>query len=277
MTVRIAFAALVLAACACTDSAAPGPVPGRGDAASDLARLAVSARRLEYRAAYRYEISGPLAPSAETRMEVFQKPPDVMRRVRTTTPERAGRTRTTMTWLLSSGNSHTSCFSLDFPAQQATCVQSGPPAGFFGLHGVDEVLELTQDPESFRSVRDAPDETIAGLQGRCFVADSRRQETGGTPKPQSPAGRAGADPSPQSRFEPSRYRFDLCYSSEGIPLRIRRTLVSPLPTNLGRGERVSLLLEATSVSRNVRDSFLEPPAPPTRPEDLRRSPAASPA
>lgn len=213
------------------------------DAAEELTEIATSADGMGYKATYRFGISGELAPAVETVMEIVQEPPQSLRRIQATTLDADGGRVTVSQWLIDREEGSFAC--ADY-ADGVKCVSRPAPTGVFGYAQVDEMLRAVRDPENFRAVERTDRVRIAGEEGTCFMA---------APQPATPA----PVRSPQPRFTPTVYRFEFCYTPDGILLRARRRIVGDVPEDL-RG-RTEATLEATAVSRSVGPEDLRMPGP----------------
>jgi hypothetical protein len=256
--------ALVLVASGCFGGKGE-PAEG-GEAATKLQEIARLSDPLEFKVVYRYEQRGPLRESAETRLEIVQRPPESLRKFETTTAG-ADETYTETSWYASKRSDPAdptselvfyTCYSGDFTTKGEVRCLEALPTGMFGRRQIDEVFDLVRDPqESFEEVRQMESATIAGEDATCFEARHRS----GAPAPTA---------SPQL-FDPRSHRLQLCYSSDGILLRLHREIDEPIPT--GQGELTSVM-EATSVSRTVRAADLRLPGPVADPDAPTPTPAA---
>ncbi len=214
-----------------------------GEASEELTEIATSADGMGYKATYRFGLSGELAPAVETVMEVVQQPPQSVRRIDAATLDADGERITVSQWLVDLDDGSFACADYD---DGVRCVPRPAPTGVFGYAQVDEMLRAVRDPENFRAVERTDRVRIAGEEGTCFMA---------APQPATPA----PIRSPQPRFIPTTYRFEFCYTTDGILLRARRRIVGDVPDDLlGRTEAT---LEATSVSREVGPEDLRLPGP----------------
>jgi hypothetical protein len=225
--------------------------------ARELRATSSLAARKTYKVDYRYTISGSLQAAADTTIRVVQRPPDRLRRIETTTKDPRGNERTVASWSIRRRADFFTCASY---GDDVNCLPSPGPSGAFGYSQLDEVAELLADPRSFASVARVSDATIVGERASCFQA---------TPHTQSPPPAT----SPQPRFVPTRFRFELCFARDGILVKIVRRITGPIPTGV---QGTEIVLQATSVSRSVRASDVALPGPVRNPRDLQPSPTRSP-
>ncbi|HVL81468.1 MAG TPA: hypothetical protein VM840_07755 [Actinomycetota bacterium] len=255
---------LALAAAGCRgDDEGPG---GGDDAAAALTEIAQKAEPLTYKATYRFQLRGPLAEGSETKLEIVQRPPESLRLFQTTTADADGKTFTESTWIVSkladaqeptSPLTFYSCWAGDRTTRGQVRCHEAPPTGMFGRRQIDEVFEFVRRPrESFESVESLGSQSIAGEEAACFEAVHQAE-------PPDPA----VSPAP---FDPRRHKLQLCYSTDGILLRMHRSIDEPVPTGLGYVEQV---LEATSVSRTVEDGEIELPGEVRTSSDLKATPS----
>lgn len=232
----VALAAAVgLVATACPGGDEP-PEP-----AEQLTRLAYDADDLAYAASYRYTLTGDLAEAVDTTMEIVQEPPTVVRKIATTTNTAEGESISIPQWLIQRDDESYACTR--YESEGIRCVDTPGTPGMFGFARVDEIFDLTRDPDGFAAVESSEGQQIAGEQATCFAA---RNHTATPPPEQSP-----------EIFTPRAFRFELCYASDGILLRARRVVAEEVPPELeGRQESV---LEATSVRRSFTPEELELP------------------
>lgn len=244
---RPILACVLLAAAACSRG-------GEGGDAGELVQLATKADTLTYRASYRYTLSGQLQRALRTTMHVAQRPPRSLRRIEVSTEGTDGKRVNVTEWLFDSGDRHYAC--TPYPAGEIACLRTGPHAGMFGSHQVDEIFSIAREADSFSSVKEGAAIELAGERARCF--DAR-------PKPSTPP----PVRSPQPRFTPTRFAIEICYTGDGIMTRARRRILDPVPSGVGGRES---LFEAISVSRKVAASELKLPGPVRGPDDLPLSP-----
>lgn len=247
MRPRLAAAALALA-CAAAGCIFGG---GNGDASGDLKELGDLGLAATYRATYRFDVAGPLAPAVTTVLKIAHDPPRSLRELRTTTPGADETPVTVEQWQAQGPNGTFSCTRYDDVGVR--CLKNPLLASTFGSARVDEFFDLARTEDAFETVERTGDERIAGIRAECFTA---------TPHdPTAPPIR-----SPQPRFTPERFTFELCYAPDGVLLRGRKTIEGPVPTNLE--DRRVTSVEALTVSSAVRPADLALPGPVVDPEDV---------
>lgn len=251
----VALLAFLLAGSACIfggDDAEDGEVSD--GATARLAELATAADDLAYEAAYRYVLTGPLAEGISYELRIAQNPPVSLRMVESTTSTPEGGEQTVRQWLVQRSDVNYACSRYSVGVR---CVRTGSPVGLFDLRQVDEIFAKARTPGGFDEVEELPSETIAGERGECF----RAVPEAATPPPER---------TPQPRFTPTRFVIEICYSSDGVLLRARRTITggvnedseeTAVPEDLTEEGRTEALLEATEVSREVSSSDVELPGP----------------
>lgn len=248
---RGATALAALAAVACS-----GGDKGAKEARS-LAKLAVSGDEVRYKASYAYVISGPLAQAIRTTIEVVQAPPNFSRRVQTQMTTTEGDKTAVNRWSIRRGSRFYTCHDVD---GEVACLRTPESAEIYGHDQIDEPALAARDPAGFKTVRRAGGATIAGQKATCYTAEP-------LPEP------APVVTSPQPRFIPTRFELELCYARDGIPLRIRRKVLGPVPSNVSGTES---LLEATSVRRGASRSDVVLPGPVREARALLRTPSPTP-
>lgn len=222
-------------------------------AADELTEIATLATEATYAATYRFVISGPLAAGQTTRMEIVQDPPASLRKLEvfTNTPE--GQPIRTASWLAQTAAGSFAC--AEYPELGVRCQRNPLADGTFGSATLDAFFDTPRVPNAYESVAKARRTVrVAGQVGTCFEATP----PSATPPPAS---------SPQPSFVPERFRFELCYTEDGILVYGRRTILGEVPSEIE--ERRQTVVEVASVSRVVQRRELELPGPVTDPEDLR--------
>jgi hypothetical protein len=241
-------AALLLLVPALLSSCVFGNSPG-GDAAEELTAIAGRTKETTYAAIYRFGFTGPLAPAVRTRMEIVQDPPNVLRRLDTTTPVKDGKPATVTSWYVRNANGNFACD--DYAQRGVRCTPNPVARGTFGSENLDQFFDAPRETDAFSSVRKiARPARIRGETGICFEA----VPTAPSPPPVT---------SPQPQITDARFRYELCYAEDGILLRGRRTVLE----QGGTGEREAVV-EAVSVSRVVEASELKLPGPVVDPQEL---------
>ncbi|HYZ93057.1 MAG TPA: hypothetical protein VFA34_11815 [Actinomycetota bacterium] len=245
---RSLVAALVLALS--TVSCLGGSPQGASTDLSDLAEKVTSAT---YAAVYRYSITGPLAPSVRTSLEIVQDPPVSVRRLETATPDSTGKPVSLRSWQVRNAQGDFAC--TDYQKLGVRCVRNPIVGGTFGSAQIDEFFDMPKKTETFSSVRRSTRRfRVLGEQGTCFEA-----------VPVAPTEPPITSPQPVTTSA-GRFRYELCYAEDGILLRGRRTILE----DVSSGPQREVLIEAVSISRVVEPRELRLPGPVTSPEDLRR-------
>lgn len=222
-------------------------------AAAELTEIAALGTDATYAAAYRFAITGPLAAGQTTRMEITQDPPASVRKLEVFTNSPEGEPIRTASWLARTSAGTFAC--AEYPELGVRCQPNPLDAGTFGSATLDAFFDTPRVPDAYESVAKARRTVrVAGQVGTCFEATPPSP----TPPPVS---------SPQPSFVPERFRFELCYTEEGILLHGRRTILGEVPADIE--ERRETVVEAVSVSRVVQRRELELPGPVAEPEDLR--------
>lgn len=250
----IGVLALLVVGSACIFGGDSEDGEGSDGTAARLVELATAADDLAYEAAYRYVLSGPLAEGISYELRIAQSPPVSLRMAESTTSTAEGGEQTVRQWLVQSADANYACSRYSVGVR---CVRTGRPVGLFDLRQVDEMFARARTPGGFDEVEELDDETIAGERGECFRAVPEAE----TPPPER---------TPQPRFTPTRFVVELCYSSDGVLLRGRRTVTggvdeeseeTEVPEDLEEEGRTEALLEATEVSREVSQEDVELPGP----------------
>lgn len=260
-----------LAASACSSGGGKDKATSPAD---DLKRLATLNDARVFHVKYSYGLAGTLATAVETEMEYIQKPPDSLRRIQTTTVgDKESKRFTQVQWFIASGAEFYSCYSLRFPDDTPKCLKSPPPRGLYGYSQIDEVLGFVRDPKAaFKTVKAAADTKIAGLKTKCFIADAKPTRAPlSTPEAASTPNPNGTSP---PIFDPTEYRFDLCYSNDGILMRMRRTAQGPLAS--GQQAPAAALFEATSLTRTVKAADFKLPGEVFQAKDSLSTPTPKP-
>jgi hypothetical protein len=222
-------------------------------AADDLNEFANAGAEATFLAGYQFKISGPLAEGRTTRIQIVQKSPIAIRKVEIVTKDREGNQLTTRSWLASNDKGSYSC--TDYAEVGVRCLPNPLASGTFGNAQLDEFFDTPRKEGAYSSVVKTPRSVrIAGEVGTCFEA----VPVAPTPPPIT---------SPQPRFVPERFRYDLCYSDDGILLRGRKTIQGEVPENVE--ERKETIVEALTVSRVVQPQELRLPGPVAGAEDVK--------
>jgi hypothetical protein len=210
-------------------------------AAAELTQLADSGAHVIYQAMYSYSTVGVLTPGITTRMTIVQRPPTSIRKLETSTTGTDGKTVTVRSWQATDARGSYSC--TDYSGLGVRCLPNALPAASFHSAQLDELFDSPRRTGFFSNVaRAAARARIAGQVASCFQ---------GTPAP-------GAEPA----------TYELCYTSDGILLRARRTL--PASVSSGTDSRRESVVQATAVSRTITAADLRLPGPITDPADVNR-------
>jgi hypothetical protein len=210
-------------------------------AASELTQLADAGAHVIYQATYSYSTAGVLTPGITTRMQIVQRPPSSIRKLETSTTGTDGKTITVRSWQATDSRGSYSC--TDYAGIGVRCIPNALPAATFHSAQLDELFDSPRRAGFFSNVtRAAARARIAGQVATCFQ---------GTPA-------AGAEAA----------TYELCYTSDGILLRARRTLQSSISS--GSDSRREAVVQATTVSRSVTAADLRLPGPITEPADVNR-------
>jgi hypothetical protein len=221
-------------------------------AADDLNEFANAGSEAAFVVSYQFRISGPLAEGRTTRIQIVQKPPISIRKIEIVTNDSKGKPTTTRSWLARTEKGNYSCTDYTVGVR---CLSDPLASGTFGNAVLDEFFDTPRKDAVYSSVVKTPRSVrIAGEVGTCFEA-----------VPVAPT--APPITSPQPKFTPERFRFDLCYSDDGILLRGRRTIQGEVPENVD--ERKEATVEALTVSRVVQDQELRLPGPVAGSQDVR--------
>ena len=233
-----ALVALTLAASGCSHVKPRSAPIG---ASAELTQLADAGAHVVYQATYSYSTAGVLTPGISTRMQIVQRPPSSIRKLETSTTGTDGKTVTVRSWQATDSRGSYSC--TDYAGLGVRCIPNALPAATFQSAQLDELFDSPRRSGFFSNVtRAAARARIAGQLATCFQ---------GTPAP-------GAEPA----------TYELCYTSDGILLRARRTIPSSVSSSTD--SRREAVVEATTVSRTVAAADLRLPGPITDPADVRR-------
>ena len=208
-------------------------------AATELKQLADSGSRAVYQATYRYATAGPLALGITTRMKLVQRPPSSIRTLETSTVGADGKTVTVRSWQAAVRRGNYSC--TDYPRLGVRCIRNSLPPATFHSAQLDELFDTPRREGFFSNVsRAGARARIGGQVATCF--EGVRSLGGGS------------------------MRYELCYTSDGILLRARRTLGGSITP--GVDARRDAVAEAVTISRSVSAADLRLPGPATDPRDL---------
>ncbi len=244
---RVAAAALLVLAVA--TSCVFGDSPQ--GAADELVDVAEGAAETTYAAIYRYQLTGPLAPAVRTRLEIVQAPPVSVRKLETATPDSEGKLVSLRSWQVRNERGDYSC--TDYTNLGVRCIANPIAGGTFGSAQIDEFFDAPAKEGAFSSVvKSSRRFRTLNQQGTCYEA----VPVAPTEPPIS---------SPQPVVTPERFRYELCYTDDGILLRGRRTILEDVES----GRQREVLVEAVSISRVVEPDELRLPGPVADAEDLR--------
>jgi hypothetical protein len=237
---RLAYAAVALAlATAGCSHVRPSSAPI--GAAAELTLLADTGSKVIYQATYRYSTAGPLTPGVATRMEIVQRPPSSVRKLETSTPGPDGRPVTVRTWQATDSRASYSC--TDYAGIGVRCLPNALPPATFHSAQLDELFDAPRRTGFFGNVaRAAARARIAGQVATCFEGQ--------------PA--VGAESA----------HYELCYTTDGVLLRARRTVDGSVPS--GADARREALVEAISITSGVKPADLQLPGPIADPRDVRQ-------
>lgn len=232
----VALVALTLASC---NRVRPSSAPI--GASAELEQLANAGAGVRYQATYRYATAGPLVPGVTTRLKIVQRPPSSIRKLETMTAGADGHTITVRSWQATDSRGRYSC--TDYPGLGVRCIRNDLPPATFHSAQLDDLFDAPRREGFFADVvRAAARARIAGHVATCFEGTPAAAATGS--------------------------RYELCYTSDGILLRARRTLASSVPADVDA--RRDAIVEALTLSRGVSAADLRLPGPITDPRDLRR-------
>lgn len=221
------------------------------DTSNELADTAEKVTSATYAAIYRYAITGPLAPSVRTSLEIVQDPPVSVRKYETATPDSTGKLVTLRSWQARNAQGDYSC--TEYLKLGVRCVANPIVGNTFGVAQIDEFFDTPRKDAAFSSVRKSTRRfRILGEQGTCFEA-----------VPVAPTEPPVSSPQPVTTTA-GRFRYELCYADDGILLRGRRTILEDVES----GPQREVLVEAVSISRVVEPKELRLPGPVSDAEDL---------
>lgn len=222
------------------------------DATGELREIAQKGVAATYAATYRFTGVGRLAPGQTARLEIVQDPPTAIRMLETITPDAEGEPISLRSWQVRMRNKDYAC--TDYADVGIRCTEDPLAHGTFNSNQLDSFFDAPREEGVFSGVGKARRTLrIAGQVATCFQA----LEAEATPPPVT---------SPQPVATPDRFRYELCYTDDGILVRGRRTNENE---RLEEGEqRTQFVVEAISVRRSVRRADLKLPGPVTGPDEL---------
>jgi hypothetical protein len=217
----------------------------------NLVSFATRADKLTYEAIYNFSITGQLAGGVSARATISQSPPTVFHRLDTTTRPPQGDPITLSSWFITNADGHFACAEYGGATR---CTQDDLQDTAFGDRRLDGFFDLPRHPHALADVRkDTRTVRIHGEKGTCFE---------GVPVEPSP----GPATSPQPTVPSERYRYDFCYSDDGILLRGRRT---DLTQEEAGGSPQVYILDVVSITRVVQPSDVRLPGPVVSPDQLK--------
>jgi hypothetical protein len=224
---------------------------GSSGVSGNLTAFATRADKLRYEAIYNFNITGQLAGGVSARAEIAQDAPSVLRRLDTTTKSASGNPTTVSSWFVTNASGRYACAQYGGATR---CTSDVLDPTMFGYAPIDGFFQLPRQVSAFSSVRKATRPVrIRGEKGTCFE---------GIPVEPSPPVSSTAQPT----LPAQRYRYELCYSDDGILLRGRRT---NLALEEAGGAAQDYVLEVVSITRIVQPSDLRLPGPIVSPDQLR--------
>lgn len=217
-------------------------------AADELTQLAAKVADATYAAVYRFDFERQPAPGVATRLEIVQQPPTTVRKVESSTKREDGQTVAVKAWYVHNEEGDFACN--EYEGVGVRC-QRDPVAGAsFGSAKLDVFFDAPRTDRAFSNVvKDARTIRIEGQAATCFEA-----------VPAVPSPGPTASPSPAAE----RYRYELCYTPDGILLRGRRTTLD----DSGPASNAESFVEIASLSRVVEAGELRLPGPVVDPDDL---------
>lgn len=217
----------------------------------NLTSFATRADKVAYEAIYNFAISGQLAGGVSARATIVQDPPAQLRRLDTTTRPSTGSPITVSSWFVTDASGRYACANYGGATR---CTTDDLDSTVFGDARLDIFFDAPRHPDAFASVRKATRPVrIAGEKGTCFEA---------SPAEPSPS----PSRSPQVTVPADQYRYDLCYSDDGILLRGRRT---DLTAEQSGGQAQTYLLDVVSITRVVQPADVRLPGPVVSPDQLK--------
>jgi hypothetical protein len=242
--------ALTLLSSSCIFGSSP-----RG-AADELTQLAEKVSEATYAAVYRFNFTRQPAPGVATRLEIVQRPPTTVRKVESSTKREDGKTVAVKAWYVHNNQGDFACN--EYEEVGVRCQRNPVARATFGSAKLDIFFDTPRTSQAFSEVvKDARTVRIGGHQATCF------EGIPASPSPSrslAPSGSAAASPAATAE----RYRYELCYASDGILLRGRRTTLD----DGGPASNAESFVEVASLSRVVEPSELELPGPVVDPGDL---------
>ena len=229
----------IVAVIACAVGQACFLSSSKSGAANELAALANKVSETTYAAVYEFVFTSQPAPGETDKLEISQMPPTTLRELQQSTRSADNKTLSIRNWYLTRATGSFAC--TEYPNVGVKCMKDPIQHATFGSAKFDVYFDDPKDPTSYASVRKiARSDRIAGQQATCF-------ET--APAEPSP-------PPPTSEPAEGRYRYELCYTSDGILLRGRRATLDE-----AAGGAADTVVQAISISRVVEPGDLRLPGP----------------
>ena len=217
----------------------------------NLTSFATRADKIAYEAIYNFAISGQLAGGVSSRASIVQDPPAQLRRLDTTTRPSTGSPITVSSWFVTNAAGRYACADYGGATR---CTTDDLDSTVFGDARLDAFFDAPRHSNAFASVRKATRPVrIDGEKGTCFEASPAQP----TPAPSR---------TPQVTVPADQYRYELCYSDDGILLRGRRT---DLTAEEAGGQAQDYLLDVVSITRVVQPSDVRLPGPIVSPGELK--------
>jgi hypothetical protein len=216
--------------------------------ANELTTLANKVSKTTYAAVYQFAFEHQPAPGETDRLEITQVPPTTVRQLQQSTRNAENKTISLKSWYITRAGGSYSC--TEYPESGVRCAKDPVARTTFGSAKFDVYFDAPREEGSFASVRKiSRSDRIAGQQATCF-------ETA----PAAPSPAAGAAVPSEGRF-----RYTLCYASDGILLRGQRTSLDETS-----GAQSNTFVQAISVSRVVEPGELRLPGPVSDASELGR-------
>ncbi len=241
----------IAVACACFVLLSSCLFKGSSGESGNLVSFATRADKIAYEAIYNFDISGQLAGGVSVRATIAHDPPAVLRRLDTTTKPSSGSPITVSSWFVTNTTGHYACAQYGGATR---CSTDDLDSTEFGDARLDAFFDAPRRADAFASVRKATRPVrIASEKGTCFEA---------SPAEPSPS----PSHSPEPTIPAEHYRYDLCYSDDGILLRGRRI---DLTAEEAGGQAQTYLLDVVSITRVVQPSDVRLPGPLVSPSELK--------
>ena len=216
--------------------------------ANELAKLASKVSKTTYAAVYRFAFKQQPAPGETDKLEITQSLTTNVRQLQQSTRSLDNKTVTLRSWYITRTTGSFAC--TEYPTSGVQCMKDPIARTTFGSAKFDVYFDAPKDAASYSSVRKiARSDRIANQPATCFeTVPAEASPSPGTPEP-----------------DEGRFRYELCYASDGILLRGQRTTLDE-----GGGGDADTLIEAVSISRVVDPSELRLPGPLVDASDVSR-------